>query len=120
MLAHLTLKSNFIWERRSGQEPTRYLDGEGFGRPGPDGRVNIVFQLVMVAGAVISRCGSGWHLLYPPIPVPPIPPIFDPIAFPGRTLDEVNGIGPTFRDRLMESGITHPAKVAPLEAARLR
>ena len=31
---------------------------------GPMAGLTYVFQLVMVAGAVISRCGSGWHLLY--------------------------------------------------------
>jgi len=53
----------------------------------------------------------------PPGPVPP--PIFDPAAFPGRTLAEVSGIGPTLRARLEENGITHPAEVASMETARL-
>jgi predicted flap endonuclease-1-like 5' DNA nuclease len=50
---------------------------------------------------------------------PPLPPMFDPGAFPGRTLAEVSGIGPAFRARLEENGITHPAEVASMEAARL-
>jgi hypothetical protein len=49
----------------------------------------------------------------------PPPSTFDPRAFPGRTLAEVSGIGPTFSARLGEHGITHPATVAAIDAARL-
>lgn len=41
VLAHLTLKGNFIWRADSGADPSVYLDGEGFGRPGPNGRVDV-------------------------------------------------------------------------------
>jgi hypothetical protein len=58
-------------------------------------------------------------VITPPGPGPITPPIFDPRAFPGRTLAEVGGIGPVFRARLEANGITHPAEVASLEAARL-
>jgi dTMP kinase len=49
----------------------------------------------------------------------PIPPIFDPGDSPGRRLDEVRGLGPTFIARLEASGITHPAEVAALEPTAL-
>jgi hypothetical protein len=58
-------------------------------------------------------------VITPPGPGPITPPIFDPRAFPGRTLAEVGGIGPVFRARLEANGITHPAEVASIEASRL-
>jgi hypothetical protein len=202
ILAHLTIKGNFIWHGESGEEPAIYLDGEAFGRPSRDGRVDIRlpsgngrrggdFEMwfwlmrseqpglvidVTVAGntmagvvrestgsvtpgATVTLTGPGGTrtaltdaqggfrfasltpgtyvvtaqlgdlsaqrqvivpgISGPPIPPPPLPPVFDPRAFPGRTLAEVGGVGPSFRARLEENGITHPAELASLEAARL-
>jgi len=41
VLAHLTLKGNFIWRREQDRDPEVYLDGEAFGRPGTRGRVDL-------------------------------------------------------------------------------
>jgi len=202
ILAHLTVKGNFIWRGDSGEEPSVYVDGDAFGRLSRTGRVDIrlpsgdgrrggdfemwfwlapvqvrgliidvtVFSNTItgtvrdstggvIPGATIIMTGQGVtrtaltdaqggfrfvdlaagnYVLTaqfgnltaqqqvtvpgiigptPPGPVPP--PIFDPAAFPGRTLAEVSGIGPTLRARLEENGITHPAEVASMETARL-
>ena len=39
--------------------------------------------------------------------------------FPGRTVDEVSGIGPVMKSRLEEEGITNLAELASMEPARL-
>lgn len=41
VLAHLTLKGNYIWLDR-GVEPLRYLDGEGFGKESDSRRVDVI------------------------------------------------------------------------------
>jgi len=58
----------------------------------------------------------------PSTPITPIPPvigIFNPADFPGRTLDEIGGIGLARRDLLEARGITHPAEIASLEEPTL-
>jgi hypothetical protein len=57
-----------------------------------------------------------------PIPVPtrlPTPTRFEPIDFPGRTVTEVSGIGPTLAERLEASGVTNLAELASMEPARV-
>jgi Family of unknown function (DUF6519)/Carboxypeptidase regulatory-like domain/Helix-hairpin-helix domain len=198
ILAHLTIKGNFIWLGGSGEEPTVYVDGEAFGRPSRPDRVDLrlpsgdgrrggdfemwfwlmpsevpraltievtvspntmigtVFDFTgnVVPGATIILTGpSGGRsavtnaeggfrfaelapgpyvvlaqagdlsgqtqVTVPGTLVPPIPPIFTPGAAPERTLTEVSGIGPTFRARLAEHGITYAAEVASMDVARL-
>lgn len=41
VLAHLSVKGNFIWRRGREAEPIVHLDGDVFGRPGPDNRVDL-------------------------------------------------------------------------------
>jgi hypothetical protein len=203
ILAHLTIKGNFIWLGDSGEDPAIYVDGNAFGRPSRAGRVDVRLPsgdgrrggdfemwlwlmpaearvgltinvavagntmsgtVLNVAGAVIPGANvtlsgptgtqsavtdtQGFFrfanlvpgnytvtatagglvgqrqvtvpgVIAPPITGPITPPIFEPRAFPERTLAEVGGIGQVFRTRLEESGINHPAEVASLEASRL-
>jgi Family of unknown function (DUF6519)/Carboxypeptidase regulatory-like domain len=198
VLAHLTVKGNFIWRGGSDAEPTVYLDGDVFGRPSRDGRVdlrlpsgngrrggdfemwfwlsppdlridvtvtrttvgNVIIRSIIgtvrdrlgsvIPGATVNLTGptdtqptvtdNQGNFAFPnvapgsyvvtaqfrdlsaaaPVTVPGTPPpIFDPGNFPGRTLDEVRGLGPTFIARLEASGITHPAEVAALEPTAL-
>jgi hypothetical protein len=69
VLCHLTVKGNFIWRAGSGDDPTIYVDGEGFGRPGPNGRIDI--RLPSSDG---RRGGDFemWFWLMPPAPTPTV------------------------------------------------
>jgi hypothetical protein len=69
ILGHLTIKGNFIWRGDSGTEPTVYLDGEGFGRPSPGGRVDL--RLPTGDG---RRGGDFdmWFWILPPFVDPPV------------------------------------------------
>lgn len=201
VLAHLTVKGNFVWRSEAGSNPGLYLDGEAFGRPGKDGRIDLGFPIgdgvrggdfemwfwlvPAVAAApnlavnftttettitgtvsaiggnvqpgvrvsithqttgarVVSKTNAAGDFVFLGVPggayalvaqlagfkpalstlsisgrTSPIAPAFDPRNFPGRELEEVNGIGPAFKALLEGQGITHPAELASMEPTRL-
>ena len=56
VLCRLTIKGNFIFAPNN---PELNLDGEVFGRPRGDDRIDVRCRVVTIAEAATSKCGSG-------------------------------------------------------------